>query len=226
MLLIPSSPLGPGTGRGRRHFQVRGGPGPDCGWRLTSSCFWASSSSRLSTSYRPQVTGTLPLGGRGLRQVRRRQRWGPALPGPGSQARPSHVGQRVMPPPCSASRRQASSTPQWAAACRGVQPCVTQLKVVASLEEQPGGQEGFRFSGQTGARGQGTWSELSYDRAENRPGPWPSQETLPLPGSDPSPSLSRGLRDPALNLQLTTPHASPVLEYPRRRWREGVPMQA
>lgn len=45
----------------------------------------------------------------------------PCGPGEPGQALTAWVSES-MPPPCSASRRQASSTPQWAAACRGVQP--------------------------------------------------------------------------------------------------------
>ena len=40
-------------------------PGPDCRWRLTSSCFRASSSSRLSTSSSARSQGRCPWVGKG-----------------------------------------------------------------------------------------------------------------------------------------------------------------
>ena len=72
-----------------------------------------------------QVAGTLALVAEEEKGQRMMEGRGPPAPQPhrppSSPALTAWVSES-MPPPCSASRRQASSTPQWAAACRGVQP--------------------------------------------------------------------------------------------------------
>lgn len=74
-----------------------------------------------------QVTGTLPLS-RGRRWMMMMSGFLPYPAPPSGMALTAWVSES-MPPPCSARRRQASSTPQWAAACKGVQPSPSRSSV-------------------------------------------------------------------------------------------------
>lgn len=136
------------------------------------------------------------------------------------------MGQRVHAP---AVLRQQAAGILHTPVGRGMQGrpavAVTQLRVVASLEEQPGGQGGLGSRAETGARGQGPWSEPAMTGPKTGLGleaPLP-KETFPPPALTPPQPITWPPGPCSLNLQRSTPDTSPVLEYPRRRWRRGFP---
>ena len=102
---------------------------------------------------------------------------------------------------------------------------IAQLRVVASLEEQPGGRGGLGSRAETGARGQGPWSEPAVTGPKTGLGleaPFPKETLLPRALTPPQP-----IRWPpgpcSLNLQGSTSDTSPVLGQPQRRWRRVFP---
>ena len=187
-----SSPLGPVTGQGRAAPHVRGGPGSRLRMETHVLLLPGQFLQQAQHLLVRQVTGTLPLGGQGLGQVRRRRRWGPSCPkAPRNQARPSPRGSaspcpRRAPPAGGRHPPHPSGPPRAGASSR--------LRRAAPGRSQPGGaawgpgRAGFK--GRDRGSGPGAMVRTSCDRAENRPGPRGAlpQGDASATGSDPSPA--------------------------------------